>query len=200
MGCYDRLPPGATCAVDEGGGPCGRLAIGHNRCTGVGYWCKKHRVRWHRTGDVLLSLRRRDPAAWFWSQVGPPGPNGCREWTSARVTTRGREHGYGIVFWRGRTVGAHRVAYALAYGAWQRGLICHTCDNPPCCEPSHLYDGTRQSNAADAQARGRYANQRKTHCRHGHPLQPTSHPRKRYCPVCHREKDRRRRATRRAAA
>ena len=44
---------------------------------------------------------------------------------------------------------AHRVAFKLANGRLPRGLGCHTCDNPPCCNPAHIYDGTPLSNMRD---------------------------------------------------
>jgi hypothetical protein len=32
---------------------------------------------------------------------------------------------------------------------------CHTCDNPKCCNPKHLFAGTRQQNNDDKIAKGR---------------------------------------------
>ncbi len=32
---------------------------------------------------------------------------------------------------------------------------CHTCDNRGCCNPGHLYEGTRKQNMGDAKERGR---------------------------------------------
>lgn len=33
--------------------------------------------------------------------------------------------------------------------------ICHTCDNPPCCNPKHLFEGTKIDNQRDCMAKGR---------------------------------------------
>ena len=56
---------------------------------------------------------------------------------------------------------AHCAAYALAYGLttdeMQGVNVLHTCDNPPCCEPAHLWIGTHQDNQADKVAKGRQA-------------------------------------------
>ncbi len=50
---------------------------------------------------------------------------------------------------------AHRISYYVATGKIPKGLICHTCDNPPCVNPAHLFDGTVLNNASDMIAKGR---------------------------------------------
>lgn len=51
---------------------------------------------------------------------------------------------------------AHRVAYELINGPIPEGLMVrHKCDNPPCCNPSHLTTGTAKDNAQDAVSRHR---------------------------------------------
>lgn len=69
---------------------------------------------------------------------------------------------------------AHRAALADALGRPVDGLALHRCDNPPCINPAHLYEGTQQDNVADAVARGRARGGRhdQTDCVHGHELTP----------------------------
>lgn len=65
--------------------------------------------------------------------------------------------GYGVVRWKTRVMKAHRVALALTDGDWSNELdVCHTCDNPACCNPAHLWRGTAAQNIQDSIEKGRF--------------------------------------------
>jgi hypothetical protein len=94
-----------------------------------------------KTPRSLLIARRVDNSG---------GPAACWPWTGS--CTR---HGYGKL---SATEVAHRVAWELTNGPIPSGLcVLHRCDNPPCCNPAHLFLGTRSDNVADMVAKGRAA-------------------------------------------
>jgi len=64
--------------------------------------------------------------------------------------------GYGQVMVDGVYFYAHILAYRLFKGLVPKGqCVCHTCDNPPCCNPAHLFLGSKKANADDRDAKGR---------------------------------------------
>ena len=84
----------------------------------------------------------------FWDKVVKT--EHCWVWTGATVKERGQ------LFHRGRLDLAPRVSWELHRGLIPDGLwVLHTCDNPACVNPDHLYLGNRQDNGKDAAERGR---------------------------------------------
>lgn len=80
------------------------------------------------------------------------GPDACWPW----MGYRGKKQPYGHVMLNGRIRMAHRVAFRLYRGYFPTHLkICHTCDNPPCCNPAHHFIGTQADNVADMDAKSR---------------------------------------------
>lgn len=76
---------------------------------------------------------------------------GCWEWTGSRD-----DDGYGWFWMHGVNLAAHRASWIIHYGEIPAGkLVCHTCDNPPCINPNHLFVGTQQDNSTDSKVKGR---------------------------------------------
>lgn len=90
----------------------------------------------------------------FWSHVDTSNTDGCWPWTAGRR----RANWYGNFSINGRTFSAHRVAYEITYGPIPDDLYCcHSCDEPLCCRPDHLWLGTNRQNTQDRHAKGRDA-------------------------------------------
>lgn len=82
--------------------------------------------------------------------------------------------GYGNTNYRGRGVRVHRKMLELILGhdLPKHLHACHRCDNPPCCNPEHLYAATNSQNHVDGGRRGRMQGQWKTHCKNNHEFTP----------------------------
>ena len=101
---------------------------------------------------VLASAKR------FWSYVKRGARNACWPWRGAHS----RKTKYGYFSYGGKPRRAHAIAFVLGHRRLPRGIVCHTCDNPPCCNPKHGYDGTDATNARDRAVRGRTARGRRS--------------------------------------
>lgn len=89
----------------------------------------------------------------FWAFVEPEPNSGCWLWTGANV------RGYGVLALGApsrRKILVTRLSYMVFVGPLAADeKACHSCDNPPCCNPAHLFRGTQIDNMRDASVKGR---------------------------------------------
>jgi len=66
-------------------------------------------------------------------------------------------NGYGCIgFGLKNLMKAHRASYLVHFGEIPDNLdCCHTCDNPTCINPDHLFLGTAKENMEDMYSKGR---------------------------------------------
>jgi len=141
------------------------------------------------------------PAIWLVSGLKETA-NGCLEWQRGRTSA-----GYGQMTWVSGegTRYTHRLAWEMAKGPIPPGqCVLHSCDNPPCCTPEHLFLGSKAENTADMVEKGRLrvdaahdAWRSRAACKHGHIYTEATTKwtpgGARVCLVCRRQYDRRRR-------
>lgn len=86
----------------------------------------------------------------FWEKVEVLGEDECWCWQGAQ-----RNGGYGHLYVNGRWYGAHRISYEINIGPIGALCVLHSCDNPQCCNPNHLWLGTQTDNMVDRDMKGR---------------------------------------------
>lgn len=79
--------------------------------------------------------------------------SGCWEWAGGR-----QANGYGRISFMKKSSYVHRVSYLVFKGEISSDLdVCHSCDNRICCNPDHLFLGTRLDNMRDCVSKGRHS-------------------------------------------
>jgi len=103
------------------------------------------RTNYHWSMEFMRLLR---------SKIIVGGPDDCWPWTGSVVNGN---KPYGRVKVEGKLKLVHRVIYELYTGEELPDdvQVCHSCDNPPCCNPNHLWIGDNQANMLDKMIKGR---------------------------------------------
>lgn len=100
----------------------------------------------------------------LWRKVDTSaGPSACWPWTGSRIQVDGKlwygqiqDGGLPGVSRSSKLIGTHRAAWIVTNGPIPDDAhVLHRCDNPPCCNPAHLFLGTPLSNVADMIEKGR---------------------------------------------
>jgi hypothetical protein len=99
-------------------------------------------------------LMEEKDIARFWPKVDiKDDADSCWEWNACIGTG-----GYGLFQLNGQALIAHRIAWVLENKTQvpnDKPFVCHKCDNPKCCRPSHLFAGTPDDNMQDCKRKGR---------------------------------------------
>lgn len=134
---------------------------------------------------ILLSELTESVLSRFYAKFERGDDSCCWPWVAAKSNS-----GYGRFYIsKGRMVTATRLAWMIANQKdWPEDrLACHTCDNPICVNPSHIWAGTLRENAIDSIQKGRQPRVLKEFCSRGHDirgqdrLSPSSQHRCREC-------------------
>lgn len=99
----------------------------------------------HMIEKMLSGIRKRKNGCWVCdSAIANPESGYCEIVIQSSLFGKRREY-------------VHRLSYRHFKGPIPRGKhVCHSCDNPPCWNPEHLFSGTRYDNMQDMVSKGRH--------------------------------------------
>lgn len=107
--------------------------------------------RHRRLQSILHPVPSRPTkSAKFWMHVDS-STDGCWPWTGSVDRA-----GYGRIRIQGRRYVATRLGWEVVFGLPLPKMVCHSCDNPTCCRPSHWFAGDAKTNSDDARRKNRW--------------------------------------------
>lgn len=140
---------------------CPKCGTEFTKTNGINKFCSKKcsQTRW---STIERKRNAPTPEALFWSHVNILTDDKCWEWKLSRHTN----NFYGRAWYKGKHHLATHIAWSLANKKEiPAGMeVCHKYDNPPCCNPNHLFLATHKENMNDAKAKHRLIN----HCGEKH--------------------------------
>lgn len=90
----------------------------------------------------------------FWNKVDVSSLDVCWNWKASKVFG-----GYGRMGIDSHLYLAHRISWEIQNGNIPEGMmVLHKCDNPACCNPTHLFLGTQETNIRDMVSKNRQVN------------------------------------------
>ena len=91
----------------------------------------------------------------IWDYIEVKDQESCWIWTKGKAN-----YGYGVINTSERKqFRVHRLVWSFYFGDIPDGMfVLHKCDNPPCCNPGHLFIGTQADNIRDMIRKGRRGN------------------------------------------